>query len=458
MRGAQPGKQARWAILAGSGLPTFKRRLASGFEQVPLALPTLNESARAEVVRLELVACKHASDVDATAIVADPGIKSLLDFTLGLPGALAVILQELSQLATRSEQLIQGRPPMSLRTALRNPAEVQRLQLAVRDAMQRIIMRTDDVRLPHPMELAAAVLMPFSGLAFSEGTLLSSGRTLQEFMSDSAILVPQFIERDAAWASLDATWSLLMAPDWACYIAGTLRRQGLGEAANSALDMARGALDLDATQRLPGLPWRNLIAAGILANAFLCSGLGLAKIGDFPEEMRLDWQDCRHLFALNGFGDDSAALGDFAAWVDMTAPGKESPTPTLCLYQAGARGSPAGASSIAQALATYDEAAEIVARTNKKLPKDWQFDFMCIHLTTAKFSRRSRVMVRERPGLLLRDHSSLPIWMPPAHQSPALWGLNGRRQARISPRALAMRATPLSCSIRPTGGTQLPFL
>lgn len=99
--GAQPGKQARWAILAGSGLPTFKRRLASGFEQVPLALPTLNESARAEVVRQELVACKHASDVDATAIVADPGIKSLLDFTLGLPGALAVILQELSQLATR---------------------------------------------------------------------------------------------------------------------------------------------------------------------------------------------------------------------------------------------------------------------------------------------------------------------------------------------------------------------
>lgn len=58
---------------------------------------------------------------------------------------------------------------MSLRTALRNPAEVQRLQLAVRDAMQRIIMRTDDVRLPHPMELAAAVLMPLSGLAFSEG-------------------------------------------------------------------------------------------------------------------------------------------------------------------------------------------------------------------------------------------------------------------------------------------------
>lgn len=46
-------------------------------------------------------------------------------------------------------------------------------------------------------------------------------------MSDSAILVPQFIERDAAWASLDATWSLLMAPDWACYIAGTLRRQVL---------------------------------------------------------------------------------------------------------------------------------------------------------------------------------------------------------------------------------------
>lgn len=54
--------------------------------------------------------------------------------------------------------------------------------------------------------------------------------------------------------------------------------QGLGEAANSALDMARAALHLDVTQPLPGLPWRDLIAASILANAFLCSGLGLAKV------------------------------------------------------------------------------------------------------------------------------------------------------------------------------------
>lgn len=54
--------------------------------------------------------------------------------------------------------------------------------------------------------------------------------------------------------------------------------QGLSWAATSAFTTARAALDLDPLQPEQGLPLEQLVAAQILAAAFLCSGQGLAKV------------------------------------------------------------------------------------------------------------------------------------------------------------------------------------
>lgn len=90
--GAQEGKQVRWAVLAGSGLPKFKSSLSCYGERF-LTLRPLDEAARAEVLAAELQRSAQFSPAEAQAVVDSPAVRSMIDFTLGLPLPLEVALQ-----------------------------------------------------------------------------------------------------------------------------------------------------------------------------------------------------------------------------------------------------------------------------------------------------------------------------------------------------------------------------
>lgn len=465
MRGAQDGVQVRWVVLAGSGISTFRSALSS-FEQKAYTLSALDEAVRTELVKREMER-KGFLPAEAQNIVDNSAVQALIHFTIGLPGPLAIVLRQ-----------------MLVHEGLRELRDLDRLQDRIKADMASIVQGTDDIHLPSNMDLAMAVLMMLSGLVFSQSTRLSSGMTLREFMTRSAVLAPQSIgQRDLR--------TLLMAPQWATYLATSLITQGLSEETNIALNATIRALDLDVRQPVQGLPMEELVTAGLLSKFLLCSKQGIiqpasgawtlgqlypdavassvllskavdvvplrlvrdvnplfkSRSGDLVLPRRgtipvvretakstvqesIDWRDPKHMVLMKRYEADNAPYADLRLWADVYTAGQPEPKRTLFLHQIKAEGTE-GASNVQTLLDTFDTVKASIDRFNAGVRDRSKFDLVFVHMTTARYTEVAHGKVLGRSGLMLLDRSNLNVWCSPMHKAQSLWKLDLRRKRPV---------------------------
>lgn len=89
----QPAKQTRWAVLAASGLSNYKVAL-SAFGRENYELGALPQKASRACILQELEREGLPSE-EAARIVGHPAVKAIMDFSLGIPGILAIVADRL---------------------------------------------------------------------------------------------------------------------------------------------------------------------------------------------------------------------------------------------------------------------------------------------------------------------------------------------------------------------------